>query len=859
MRSSRVAFVLALTLLVSLLTVAAHAATSTAPTFSGSDRVAPAQDFAASEYGDPWDFSNSQDLILDRGPTQNLTNKRFEANQLRFNASTSGYVSLVFPGYHGALPFGRDGVVKPLGGHYYTHAAVRLYSGSGSNMGGALFWDRCYRSYTDVCRGEHQWVVKPGWHTYVLPLRDLTGGQTHGWNGNVSALRLAVGPSTNTNFAVDWVRVYRPSTPDTRVSWTNPSPGSTATLYWDNDTNPGNNTRQNAGWGVVGTSNSSSGTTSFPIGAYPAGTYYFYTGANGRYSEVSRPLRSIPTPLLQILDPDEAGGEDYATAKRRDPWDMNQRSDVDYWGNATNVAFSGGAMHANNAGPTINDPFVWLKLASGGIDSTRYHRMTVDFDYDGEFALEDRPGGGAHGRVVWFRNGDRSRTYESKEIVTYSGRRRYTFDLTTNPVGSVMETDRPSRVGWPGARVTALRWDPNEDRGSRRWRIHDVKLRADDETSGNAFTIRWQDRAHKSGTKVSLYYDTDTTGGNGRLIARGITQQPGTNSYRWWTGNVPPGRYYVYAIADDGTSTHRAYATGPIRVNRSSAPNPYPTWGSWTRVPTSGAVSAPAAVSWNNSRSDVFAIDAGGQLVHKYHQSGQGWGPSGWDRLGSPAGRTLVGQPAVTSQSYGKLDVFARGSDDALWQKSYRMGAGWSGWINRGGVLGSSPDAVSWSDGHVSIFVTSKANIVYQKTWTGRWTGWQPLGGPFTSAPGVSSWARGRLDLFVRGSDGTLQHRPYSNGRWGPWMSRGGVVVGDGRTDSVSWGNGRLDTFVNGGRGLYRTGYQTGWYWVPNGFDLLGHPGTELKSGIGAGSRRVGHLEAYVTDVEGRIWYRGTR
>src|SRR5690606_24071117 len=206
----------------------------------------------------------------------------------------------------------------------------------------ALFWDRCYRSYSDVCRGEHQWVLRPGWNTYVLPLRQLTAGQQYGWDGKLSALRLAVGPSAATTFAVDWVRVYRPSTPDVRVSWTNPSPGSTATVYWDNDTNPGNNTRQNGGWGVLGSSRDSSGTATFPASAYPGGTYYFYTEADGRYSAPSRPLTLVPRPRVQILDPDEAGGQDYATARRGDPWDFNQRSDVDSWGNATNVAFSGG-------------------------------------------------------------------------------------------------------------------------------------------------------------------------------------------------------------------------------------------------------------------------------------------------------------------------------------------------------------------------------------------------------------------------------------------------------------------------------------------------------------------------------------
>lgn len=860
MRLSRAVLVLALVASSLLATGVAQAQSAPAPTFPGADRLGTAQDFAESEFADAWDYSNPSDLILDRGPTANVSNQGFADGHLKFDASRSAYVSLVFPGYFGALPVGREGQKVPLDARYYTHAAVRLYVGGNSNMGGALFWDRCYRSYSDVCRGEHQWVLRPGWNTYVLPLRQLTAGQQYGWDGKLSALRLAVGPSAPTTFAVDWVRVYRPSTPDVRVSWTNPSPGSTATVYWDNDTNPGNNTRQNGGWGVLGSSRDSSGTATFPASAYPGGTYYFYTEADGRYSAPSRPLTLVPRPRVQILDPDEAGGQDYATARRGDPWDFNQRSDVDSWGNATNVAFSGGAMHANNGGPTINDPFVWLKLAGGGIDSSRYHRMTIDFGYDGAFGLEDRPGGGTHGRVVWFRNGDHRTALETKEIVTYSGRRTYTFDLSTNPPSAVMETDRPHRVGWPGATVTGLRWDPNEDRGARRWRIYDVRLRADDQTSGNAFTIRWRDLAHKPGTTVSLYYDTNTTGGDGKLIARNIPQTAGVNTYRWWTGDVPPGTYYVYAIADDGTSTHRPYASGPLRVVRSSAPSPFPQWASWNRL-AGGPVSPPAAVSWAHNASDVFTVDGDGDLRHRWHRSGSGWGPGGgWRDLGHPRSVRLVGQPGVVSQREGSLDVFARGSDDALWHRAYRPGSGWSGWFNRGGVLGSAPDAISWKNGHVAIFVTSKNNEVWERSYNGRWYPWRRVGGPVTSAPGVTAWSNGRIDVFARGTDGTLQHKYYADRAWGPWASRGGQLLGAGRPGAVSWGPGRLDVFVVGGAGLYRTGYQTGWRWIPSsGYESLGGPGPTVVSGTDASSRRAGHIEAYASTADGAVWYRTTR
>ena len=41
--------------------------------------------------------------------------------------------------------------------------------------------------------------------------------------------------------------------------------------------------------------------------------------------------------------------------------------------------------------------------------------------------------------------------------------------------------------------------------------------------------------------------------------------------------------------------------------------------------------------------------------------------------------------PAVASWSSGRLDVFVRGTDNALWHKWYQNS--WSGWESLGGVI----------------------------------------------------------------------------------------------------------------------------------------------------------------------------
>lgn len=70
---------------------------------------------------------------------------------------------------------------------------------------------------------------------------------------------------------------------------------------------------------------------------------------------------------------------------------------------------------------------------------------------------------------------------------------------------------------------------------------------------------------------------------------------------------------------------------------------------------------------------------------------------SGWDSHGG----TLTSGPGVCSWSSGRLDVFVRGTDSAMWHKWYNNG--WSGWEGLGGFLTSSPCAVSWGNGRIDV------------------------------------------------------------------------------------------------------------------------------------------------------------
>ncbi|MDP8969249.1 MAG: cell wall-binding repeat-containing protein, partial [Actinomycetota bacterium] len=556
-----------------------------APTFDSPATVPVAADFASEVYADPWDYADGVDLNTDEGPALNVRNVERSGGQVAFDVDRAAWVSPVWTGWAGALYAGREGPVRPIDAGRYSHAALRLYASQW--LPASLFWDRCPPTAAP-CRGQVTFGAEQGWHTYLLPLRDLSAGQDHPWSGDVVGLRLSLGAAAPTHVRLDWLRLYRPAaeTPDVTVAVAEPTGGGggrgrgeepssprDASLWWDADADPDNNTPDDPGWGRL-PPGPAAGTATFAAAAYPPATYRFYSVTDGVPSAYSRPLTIAAAPLPSIDDPDEAGGEDYASAVTGDPWDFSQPSDVVGMDNVGQVAWSGGQLHGTNSGPQPNDPNVYLRVGPP-IDPDRYHRLTVTMSYEGPFNLADAPGGGTHARWSWLTQDMAAgigavpeRVVQTKELVTYTDPDTYTVDLHTSPRDWVMEDDNGYRHGWQGSRVIEARLDVNEDRGARRWQLDDVQLRADDEARGGGFDIRWHDHSPTAAdTTVSLYHDSDDRGFDGTLIAAGLAQRAGGNRYRWDTGGLPTGRYWIYLVADNGAAIGRSYATGPVAVS----------------------------------------------------------------------------------------------------------------------------------------------------------------------------------------------------------------------------------------------------------------------------------------------------
>jgi len=182
-------------------------------------------------------------------------------------------------------------------------------------------------------------------------------------------------------------------------------------------------------------------------------------------------------------------------------------------------------------------------------------------------------------------------------------------------------------------------------------------------------------------------------------------------------------------------------------------------------------------------------------------------------------------------------DVFARGTDNALYQNTWN-GTAWSGWGSRGGVLTSSPSAVSWSSNRIDVFVRGTDNQMWHKFSNGTsWSNYESLGGVLTSGPAAASWAAGRLDVFVVGTDRALYHK-WWNGAWSNWESLGGTLMSD--PAAVSWA--RIGSMFLREARTMRCGRNRGW----SEMEQLAIKGGALTSGPAASSCASGHLDVFV-------------
>ena len=481
-------------------------------------RVPEAPDYASEVLGNPWDFADDEDRLW-------LQASKVWAPRaggaITYEGNRYNNLYLV-NAWGGDLPHGRDGRVVPVDTSRYRTVSLRMtvtgLTTPSATTPGAIFWTPCLDA-VPTCKGGRAFTVREGTHTYTVPVHL---GSTFGasapapWTGDMPRVWLQVtgSASLQPDVAVDWVRIH----------------GETA--------NPA--------------------TDHLPPGLHQVGGQTYDVDAR-------------PRPV--VLDPDLAGGDDYATTVRDgDAWDMDQLTDLAGWRNAV-VQVAGGVANGASSGD-FNNPLVWFD-APELINTRRWHRLELHVAYDGPFGLADAPGGGMVGRFVW--TNDAAPPWyvqESNDLLVYPGEQSIVVDLHTDPVALVNDEGTPNPQGWGGPASTLVReprWDPHEDPGARTWRIDEVRLRRNDVADPD-FTIRFREdpAVHEPGTTATVaLVDAPGEAGGVVLTPSPLVVGPGETSLALDATALPEqGTFWVRVdMTDPGGTTTSAWSSGPVETS----------------------------------------------------------------------------------------------------------------------------------------------------------------------------------------------------------------------------------------------------------------------------------------------------
>ncbi|KAF2813887.1 fucose-specific lectin [Mytilinidion resinicola] len=161
-------------------------------------------------------------------------------------------------------------------------------------------------------------------------------------------------------------------------------------------------------------------------------------------------------------------------------------------------------------------------------------------------------------------------------------------------------------------------------------------------------------------------------------------------------------------------------------------------------------------------------------MYEKHYDRFSGGWSSDWVSLGG----VFTSPPAIVSWGPNRLDVFAIGSDGAMWRKAWggNNPTGWDveDWYSLGGKFSTPPAVAARMPRRLDVVALGTDNQLYHISWQENWSNWEPLGGPFRGTPTIVSWGKDRLDIFVLGTDYVVWHKAWTGNAWSDWESPGG-------------------------------------------------------------------------------------
>jgi uncharacterized repeat protein (TIGR03803 family) len=347
----------------------------------------------------------------------------------------------------------------------------------------------------------------------------------------------------------------------------------------------------------------------------------------------------------------------------------------------------------------------------------------------------------------------------------------------------------------------------------------------------------------------------------------GTTYGGGVNK---WYGNTGAGTIFKMTLAGTLTTLYNFCAqksctdgVGPRALMQAADGNFYGTahggaygYGMVYKITPRGTLTTL------HSLDITDGLDSAGGLVQA--ANGKFYGATedgGRYSAGSVFSLSVGPRIAAASNLDGRLEVFARGTDNAVWHTSQAVAGGstWNQWTSLGGVVTSDPIVGQNADGRLEVFVLGQDSALWHRSQTAAsdstWTPWSSVGGKLTSNSAVGRNTDGRLEVFARGTDNAIWYTSQTAAggpNWNIWTSMREVAHSDASVGQNA--DGRLEVFVLGADLAIWHSFQTtasGSTWS-SWSTLHG----KLTSDITVGRNTDGRLEVFGRGTDNAIWHK---
>jgi hypothetical protein len=326
------------------------------------------------------------------------------------------------------------------------------------------------------------------------------------------------------------------------------------------------------------------------------------------------------------------------------------------------------------------------------------------------------------------------------------------------------------------------------------------------------------------------------------------------------------------------------------------------SWSKWASLgkPAETEIGRPFVQRNQDGRLEVFTV-GGGKIFNLSPISANGPWRNGWRSKGRPSSNVGIRSHVVGRNADGRLEIFAVGEDNALWQK-WQVAPN-NGWTDAWETLGAPTqeqfpfsDRVleqlavgSNQDGRQELFAVWSFNGVFGQAFqnwqiapNGGWSDWSgiPIFSSSTFIRGsdritVGRNVDGRQELFVMAEDGALWHiwQVFPNAGWSDWESLGKPrdAFPEPKDRDLSQpvvqknADGHLEVFAPGNGAFCNRWQETPLNlpvikWRREGWNEKPRPKPEvglmwLEAAINVGGQLNGHIEVFALGDDGVLWH----